>query len=167
MFTRTGFAVSTPTVADIVNIQAQYGISATANSNKVIRWVNARNVASWNSTYDGQMVQDSNGANIDWGSSLTTANRNLIKAVRVAVIARNGSMEKTVINNSYGGLACDPATLASTAPIGVCAWVPITSDSPAPRIDLSSDTNWQQYRYRVFETIIPLRNVIWSKSVLP
>ena len=36
-----------------------------------------------------------------------------------------------------------------------------------PTIDLSpGDANWARYRYRVFETIIPLRNVIWSKDTL-
>lgn len=140
----------TPTVADIVNIQAQYGISAAQNSNTVVQWVDATGV---------------------WAAgTITAANRNLIKAVRVAVIARNGLMEKTVINNSYSGMACDPSTLGSTAPVGVCAWVPVSAASPAPNVDLRSsptDTSWKQYRYRVFETIVPLRNVIWSKSVLP
>ena len=140
---------STPIIADIVNIQAQYGISSAANSNQVVQWVDA--TGPWAA------------------ATLTAANRNFIKAVRVAVIARNGLLEKTNVTNSYGGLACDPSTLASTAPVGVCAWVPIATNpvSPAPGIDLSNYPNWQQYRYRVFETIIPLRNVIWSKSVLP
>jgi type IV pilus assembly protein PilW len=137
----------TPAVADIVNIQAQYGVSATANSNQVVNWVDATGI---------------------WAAgTLTTANRNLVKAVRVAVIARNGSMEKTVINNSYSGMACDPTTLASNTPRGVCAWIPVSSTSPAPAVDLSNYPNWQQYRYRVFETIIPLRNVVWSRSMLP
>jgi len=140
----------TPTVADIVNIQAQYGISASQSSNTVVQWV------------------DATGA---WAAgTITSANRNLIKAVRVAVIARNGFMEKTVINNAYSGMACDPSTLGSTAPVGVCAWVPVSGASPAPNVDLRSsptDTSWKQYRYRVFETIVPLRNVIWSKSVMP
>lgn len=140
---------TTPMVADIVNLQAQYGISATANSNLVVQWVDA--TGPWAAT------------------ALTTANRNLIKAVRIAVIARNGLQEKQIVTNSYGGQACDPATLSSTAPVGVCAWVPVSTNpaSPAPAIDLSNYPNWQYYRYRVFETIIPLRNVIWSKSVLP
>jgi type IV pilus assembly protein PilW len=176
-----GVAVSTPDVADIVNIQAQYGISATANSNQIIRWVNAKNAdVFWNTTYDGAIVQDGNGNNIDWGTSLTTTNRNLIKAIRVAVIARNGMMEKTVVNKSYGGKACDPTTLASTSPDGVCAWIPTSAASPAPFVDLSINPDgttqtpradgtqdWQYYRYRVFETIVPLRNMVWSKGVLP
>jgi type IV pilus assembly protein PilW len=142
---------ATPTVADIVNIHAQYGISASQSSNTVVQWVDATG---------------------PWAAgTLTAANRNLIKAVRVAVIARNGLLEKANVTNSYnsGGTdwACDPSTLNSTAPVGVCAWVPVSAASPAPGVDLSNYPNWRQYRYRVFETIIPLRNVIWSKSVMP
>ncbi len=140
---------STPIIADIVNIQAQYGVSTVENSNQVAQWVDATG---------------------PWAAgSITPANRNLIKAVRVAVIARNGLQEKNIVTNSYGGQACNPSTLSSSQPVGVCAWIPVATNpvSPAPAIDLSNYPNWQYYRYRVFETIIPLRNVIWSKSVLP
>jgi len=33
-------------------------------------------------------------------------------------------------------------------------------------INLTTIEDWQRYRYRVYETIIPLRNIIWSKNVL-
>jgi len=115
-------------VADIVNIQAQYGISDAANNNKVTAWVDATGV---------------------WAAAgLTVANRNRIKAVRVAVVARNGQLEK------------DAVTL--NAPV---AW-PDEAGSPAPVIDLTTIADWQRYRYRVYETIIPLRNIIWSRNVL-
>jgi type IV pilus assembly protein PilW len=38
--------------------------------------------------------------------------------------------------------------------------------SPAPAIDLTANADWQRYRYRVYETIIPLRNMIWSRNTL-
>ena len=130
-----------PTVADIVNIQAQYGISAIAGSNLVTQWVDA--TGSW--------------------AAPSVADRNRIKAVRVAVVARSGLYEKTVVTN-----AC--SSLTTAYPTGLCAWdatsaSPATA-SPAPKIDLSNDPNWQHYRYRVFETIVPLRNMIWAKDAL-
>lgn len=139
--------VSTPSVADIVNIQAQYGISNNllTPSNLVDQWVDA--TAPWDAP--------------------TTAARNRIKAVRVAVVARNGLLEKTNVSNPCSSLTSD-------APTGLCAWSGTSANpivaSPAPAINLSNDpdgTSWQRYRYRVFEAIIPLRNVIWSKGVLP
>ena len=141
---------TTPSVVGIVNLQAQYGISATANSNQVVQWV------------------DASGAT--WAAPLPVANRNRIKAIRVAVVARNAKIEPSVVT-----AACSSTTAA--APTGLCAWDatsalpnPIVAPyvaSPAPQIDLlPGDANWARYRYRVFESIIPLRNVIWSKDTL-
>lgn len=124
-------------VAGIVNIQAQYGISAAANSNQVIQWV------------------DPSGGT--WAAP-TTANRNLIKAIRIAVVARNAKMEAGNVSS-----VCSSTTASS--PTGLCAWAG-NAVSPAPAIDLSADANWRRYRYRVFETILPLRNMIWSKDTL-
>ena len=32
-------------------------------------------------------------------------------------------------------------------------------------IDLSGDANWGNYRYRVFETVVPIRNVAWMGAI--
>lgn len=125
-----------PNVAGIVNLQMQYGISAVSTSNQIAQWV------------------DATGA---WAAP-SVANRNLIKAIRIAIVARNAKMETTNVTST-----CSSTTTAS--PTGLCAWAG-NATSPAPTIDLSADQNWQRYRYRVFENIIPLRNVIWAKSSL-
>jgi type IV pilus assembly protein PilW len=131
-------------VADVVNIQAQYGISNTPSSNQVVQWVDA----------SGAWVAPS----VD--------NRKLIKAIRIAVIARNSKKEPVNVTD-----ACSSTTTA--APTGLCAWDATDANpqiaSPAPAITLNNDpdgTSWRHYRYRVFETIIPLRNIIWSRSTL-
>lgn len=136
-------------VAGIANLQAQYGISAGGllntdpNFNRVTQWVDA---------VDGQ-------ASGNWGAGLTVADRNRIKAVRIAIVARNAKMEPGDVT-----AACNSTTLSN--PTGLCAWAGSAS-SPAPTVNLSAgDADWQRYRYRVFETIIPLRNVIWSKDTL-
>jgi type IV pilus assembly protein PilW len=128
-------------ITGIVNIQAQYGISASANSNVVTQWVDP-SVAGWTTT--------------------TIADRNRIKAIRIAVVARNPKMEPASVNPPPTS-ACSSRILPS--PTGLCAWAG-TAASPAPTINLSADANWRRYRYRVFETIIPLRNIIWSKDTL-
>ena len=132
-----------PIFSGIVSIQAQYGISAAANSNQITQWVDA--TGGW--------------------VTPTTANRNRIKAIRIALIARNnGALEKTSVTT-----ACSSTTAAD--PTGLCAWdatsaAPVVP-SPAPTVDLSADADWQRYRYRVFETIIPLRSMIWSSRSFP
>lgn len=129
-----------PTMAGIVNLQAQYGISDSANSNRITNWVDATAATGWNAP--------------------TVANRNRIKAVRLAVVARNGQYEKDNVST-----ACTSTTVSEPAPTGVCAWIG-SDDFPAPTVDLSNDPDWQHYRYRVFETIIPLRNMIWARETL-
>ena len=76
-----------------------------------------------------------------------------IKAIRIAIIARSPILEKgnvtpICVNNAGNNK-------------GPCAWQD-TASSPAPLIDLSADPDWQRYRYRVYETIVPLRNVLWG-----
>lgn len=129
-----------PSMSGIVNLQAQYGMSAAGlpstdpNFNQVAQWVDA-------------------------GAVLSNIDRNRIKAIRIAVVARSPKIESTAVTT-----ACNSLTAAQ--PTGLCAWEGSAS-SPAPAINLSaSDPNWLRYRYRVFNTIIPLRNVIWSKDTL-
>ena len=135
---RSENGIASPNVDEIVNLQAQYGIADPPNStgdnnNTIARWVNATG-ETW--------------------SNPNIANRKLIKAIRVAIVARNGLLEKETV--SYP---------CSTAHPGLCAWTG-TSNSPAPTINLSNRSDWQRYRYRVFTTIIPLRNVVWAKEAL-
>lgn len=136
-------AAPMPIGSDIVGLKAQYGISAAANDNHVIQWVNADAAGGW--------------------SAPSVANRNRIKAVRVAVVARNGLLEKADVTNP-----CSSTTAAS--PTGLCAWDATSANpvvaSPAPSLDLSGDPEWRRYRYQVFETIIPLRNMVWSRGAL-
>ena len=68
-----------------------------------------------------------------------------VAAVRIAVIARSALAEKP----SVEGGACDTTTATPTWSNG--------------KFDLSADANWNCYRYRVFETTIPLRNIIWQQ----
>ena len=133
-----------PVIAGIVNLQAQYGVSAASlsssvsNYNQVVQWVDATG---------------------SWGAGITITDRNRIKAVHLAVVARNAKKEITQVTT-----AC-----SQTALNGPCSWDATAVSAPvasAPPVDLSADPMWMQYRYRVFDTIIPLRNVMWSKGTL-
>lgn len=139
-------------VDGIVSLQAQYGISASPNSNIITQWVSATGI--WNIA-----ALTPNPATV-----ASINNRNRIKAVRVAVVARNGLLEKLPAVSA----ACSSITAIN--PTGVCAWDATSANptiaSPAPTVDLSNIPNWNQYRYRVFETIVPLRNVVWTKERL-
>lgn len=125
--------------ADIVRLKAQYGV-ANVGSQDVNHWVSATAGAV--------------GAPLtDW-SILDRNNVKRIKAIRLVIVARSSKKEGTNVTgtctNVSGGVNNGP-----------CAWSDSVAD-PAPLIDLSSNADWQKYRYRVYQTIIPIRNVIWA-----
>jgi len=73
-----------------------------------------------------------------------------LAAVNIAVVARSRLPEKP----SGGSTTCN-TTSALPPPAGN---LPTWSGG---NFDLSADPNWQCYRYRVFETTVPIRNWIW------
>ena len=62
-----------------------------------------------------------------------------ISAVRLVLVARSGQFEKTAVT----------------------AAAPVWLGSAAAPIDLTGDGNWQNYRYKIFQTVVPLRNLAW------
>lgn len=128
-------------IDEVVSLQAQYGVAAAADSNQVTQWVDP--VDAWSAA--------NLATNID--------NRNRIRAVRVAVVARNGLREKEIVTNTC-------TTDKGIVNNGPCAWDDTEYDA-SPRVDLSTiHDDWQFFRYRSFDTIIPLRNMLWSKDAL-
>lgn len=134
---RSIFVNASAVASDIVMLKAQYGI-APAGSQSINCWVNA---TAGNPCDAG-----------DWAAP-SLADTQRIKAVRIAVVARSGLRERNIVTP-----AC---TNASGVNNGPCAWTD-TAANPAPLINLSADPNWQFYRYKVYQTIVPLRNVIWA-----
>ncbi len=142
--TRTG----DPIVDGIVNLQAQYGISNQPDDNQIRQWVNATGV--WATTINGAGEWVPPGV-VNPTCNAASANRNCIKAVRVAVVARNSLLERDVVTTA----AVNAWDAASANPIVA---------SPAPTINLTNTPNWNRYRYKVYESVIPLRNLVWTKD---
>lgn len=135
-------ATAVPITSEIVALQAQYGVADSAGSNVVTDWVDAT-------------------GNV-WGPDITVDNRNRIKAVRVAIVARNGKkMINKVVSQACDG---DAAGVAK-----VCIWRDGPDGKPldnATNVNLAGIADWQNYRYRVYETAIPLRNVLMNRIAL-
>ena len=123
---------------DVVQMHAQYGISASVGSDVVASWVDASG-ATW--------------------AAPTAANVNLIKAVRVVVVTRSKEPEGTLVTaasctNSNGVVNAGPCSFDDAAAPAI--------DLSA--LSVPSGRTWRNYRYRVHKVVIPLRNVIWSTS---
>lgn len=105
---------------------------ADVGSQDVNAWVYATAASGWN-TLDSTKVKR-------------------IKAIRLAIVARSSKRESTDVT-----LPCTNGSGAVVNSNGPCVW-PMSE----PVLNLSSNADWKKYRYRIYQTIIPLRNVIWA-----
>jgi type IV pilus assembly protein PilW len=70
-----------------------------------------------------------------------------ISALRLAIVSRSVQYEKTAVT--------------TVAPTWDGSVVNNPAGSAASAIDLSGNSSWQNYRYKVFQTIVPIRNISW------
>jgi type IV pilus assembly protein PilW len=63
-----------------------------------------------------------------------------ILAVRFVLVARSSELDKNTVTNA----------------------APTWSGAASQPIDLSGDANWQRFRYKTFQTVVPLRNMAWQ-----
>ncbi len=78
-----------------------------------------------------------------------------VLAVRLGMLVRSNQFEKTSVTTtvpSWAGGQFVITNLDATASSG-------TPTDPAD--------NWRNYRYRVYETLIPLRNMLWGSNIRP
>lgn len=71
-----------------------------------------------------------------------------VKMVRIAVVAQSAKFEKAA-----GGVFVTNQDIK---------WPSSASSANQRTIKISGITDWKNYRYRVFETVIPLRNLMWG-----
>lgn len=91
-----------------------------------------------------------------WDNVMPTTNAQWqqVLAVRIAVVARSSQYEKDPV--TFANPSWDVGTavvIPGTAACGASQCLPLKVDTPA---------DWQHYRYKVFDTVIPLRNMLWN-----
>jgi type IV pilus assembly protein PilW len=136
-------------VADnIVSLKAQYGFDKRQGALFVPE--------------EGTIVSEWSGSMIDAdqdGSAGDQGDYQRITAIRLAVVARSKSPERPT-----AGATCN----ATTNKIKVFNVTQAGTTAPAPvelNVAITGDTvDWQCYRYRVFETIVPIRNTAWRPT---
>ena len=142
-----------PIAEQIVQLKAQYGMDDGVNNGTVAASPFLKNDGIVDRYVDG--APNFTPASADW---------KLVKTVRVAVVARSAAPLKPT---TAGSTVCDatPAFNASLAANTYPVRWAFGPDAPLGRpIDVSNSADWRCYKYRVFETIVPLRNVVWSAS---
>jgi type IV pilus assembly protein PilW len=132
------FGIGTPVELsdNIVDLQAEYGVDTNGNT----------------------FVEDN-----EW-TTVTPAGANWrrLRAIRVALLARSAQYDKA---------ACSPNpqwTSGAGGALALTNFVMTNVDGSAGAADCSenpaSPNNWKRYRYSVYETVIPLRNMIWGTA---
>jgi len=147
----TLFTFPTQEAADgIINLQAEYGIDQ--NNDYMI------GATEWSAVGPDNTLPI---ANPTLPCDATKPSWRCVRAVRVALLARSAFFDKT---------ACSPNPQWSSGASGILTltnFVMTNVDGTADTFggcaeNPPSPNNWRHYRYRVYETAIPLRNMIWA-----
>lgn len=103
---------------------------------------------------------DSNGTIDSWDNVTPTSNAQWLRvvAVRLALVSRSAQYEKEEITTE--DLKWDvgsgvPVPDASACGTSKCLTLVVSDPDPAK-------VEWKHYRYRIFDTVIPLRNMLWN-----
>lgn len=136
-------------VADnIVSLKAQYGFDTRA-------------VAAFDPEL-GMQVREWSNTMIDADGDGVTGNPGdyqRVAALRIAVVARNKSPQRVAASGTCNTTTEALEVFKTAQPSGVTA-VPVTLD-----LDVEADSvDWKCYRYRAFETVVPLRNAGWRPT---
>jgi type IV pilus assembly protein PilW len=124
------------------------------------------NIVSLRAVY-GQDTQVPIDGRVDlWTRGALASSANVMSTVAVALEV---TAKSTLKEKPSTGTVCDTTTNAAR-PDKVQDWFgptlsPNDGTQAAAQIDLSATAaDWQCYRYKLFQTSVPLRNMIWSPS---
>ncbi len=129
--------VPNPVASNVVVMKAEYGINTSISKERELdTWVQATAGGGWDPT---TLLQ----------APITTINQ--IKAVRVGVIVQSEQFDKTLGDYNWVLFDCSDVNKAN-CPGRLTGTMPASVTPPG---------NW---RFRKYETIIPLRNSIWNPT---
>jgi type IV pilus assembly protein PilW len=154
---RTDFA---PLASNIVNMQVQYGVDTNNPMGPTQTDCKTNSPGTTLQNTDSDAIVDAwvdATAGTQWSNNKVANTPSLfdlrrVRAVRVGLVARS-----SIKASGKAGDTCD--TLAAP----VIHW----DSGPNMTPDLSADPDWQCYRYKVYQTTIPIRNALWSSTMNP
>jgi type IV pilus assembly protein PilW len=150
-----------PVMENVVHMKAMYGIdtdgngSADAYSTQICRETTGNNFGdAWTASSD----TNGDGLHDTWSAGVPNGNDwSRVKSIRVAVVVRGTQFEKEDVTLAPLKLWDERLSVAG---INRCANGAIPNE-PATIAERTYTVPEAKYRYRVFETVIPLRNVLW------
>jgi type IV pilus assembly protein PilW len=89
----------------------------------------------------------------DYTTPTTSAGWQQVKGIRLAIVSRSAQMEKE--NVTFANPLWDVGSTGAVAGSAACG----ASNCVSIKVDNLAD--WQRYRYKVYDTIVPLRNLLW------
>jgi type IV pilus assembly protein PilW len=90
-----------------------------------------------------------------------------VRAVRLVIVARSGQFEKEAVTTASPQWEVGPQVSTASACTANASAKCLTLDVSASATGNYTDAagavtpNWQHYRYKVFDTVVPLRNMMW------
>ncbi len=148
------FASAVPPALTVETVSVNAQAQLVSDVNGVISDGIALLKAEYGTDANGNGLIDAN----EWNQA-APANVLAVYAVRLAVVARSVQPEKP----SVAGGACDTTTVF---PAWIGSFVTVAHPVAAPldlsgNVGLAAGDDWKCYRYKTFETTVPLRNVVW------
>jgi type IV pilus assembly protein PilW len=140
-----GAGTMAPVAEGVAHLRAEYGVDdGAAGAGGAVAGDGIISAAEWTSA-----------APVNWSQVL---------AVRFAVLARSGQYEKTRVTTDVPFWANDPGLTVRTLNDG--AGHKFTMFNVDGTADSSPDdaNDWRHYRYRVYESVVAMRNMIWGTS---
>ena len=125
---------------------------SAANNGDAAIWVPmANNIVSMKAQYGRDTTAAMDGIVDTYDTATPTTACGWVKAasIRIALVARNSQSRQTAVT---------PAAPVWAGSSNLAAAAPLPGNVADP-IDLSADANWQSYRYKIFQTIVPIRNI--------
>ncbi|MBP1203140.1 type IV pilus assembly protein PilW [Duganella sp. 1411] len=144
-------------IDNVVSLKAQYGFDNRAladydpntpgNGAAQASTASGMRIGVWSST----MIDADNDGVVGGAGDYQR-----IGSVRLAVVARSKTAEKPDSSGQCRATTVQPTVFAGAAPATVAA-APVQVNVAV----LGDTVDWKCYRYRVFETIVPIRNAQW------
>ena len=135
-------AIWVPIANNVVRMRAQYGRDTSATPDGFVDTFNQTALA-------------------------TACDISKVSAIRLALVVRSANYEKTAVTTDDTAVDTG-AALAPTWEGGTVQTATAPTNPTAVAINLalnpdgSANATWKNYRYRVFQNVVPLRNIAWQ-----